>query len=151
MKKLSLLLFVSLSFFIISSCEKEIEGCTNLDATNYESEATTDDGSCTYTADVVFWFNQSTMNHLNTTGANSVQLFVGTGLTFTWFLPMTSYQTVAPECGSNSASSVTLTYSLITDEMQLFDYSLETDGGTILMGAIFSASPNNCSKVELIY
>ena len=31
---------------LLGSCDKEIEGCTDINATNYDSEATIDDGSC---------------------------------------------------------------------------------------------------------
>ena len=43
MKKLILFMF---SIVLLGSCDKEIEGCTDINATNYDSEATSDDGSC---------------------------------------------------------------------------------------------------------
>jgi hypothetical protein len=43
MKKLIIFMF---SIVILGSCDKEIEGCTDVNATNYNSEATVDDGSC---------------------------------------------------------------------------------------------------------
>lgn len=149
MKRHLLLSLVCL--FTMVNCDKEIEGCTNINATNYASEANTDDGSCTYSADVVFWLNQSTMNHLNSTGATSIQLFVGGGLTFTWFLPMTLYETTAPDCATNSASSIVITYNVATYAGQSFEYNLKTDSGTVLMSLIFFATPNTCNAVELIY
>lgn len=53
MKFKSVLFFLQLSLvFVISitynSCKKEISGCTDLQADNYNSDATVDDGSCTY-------------------------------------------------------------------------------------------------------
>ena len=53
MRKLLLLLLVLP--FIISSCRKE--GCTNPDATNYDEEASKDDGSCEYEGEVLLWTN----------------------------------------------------------------------------------------------
>ena len=57
--KLSVVLFVSLSI-IVSSCKKEdevdtptvINGCTDLAAMNYLSNATSDDGSCIFAYDI---------------------------------------------------------------------------------------------------
>ena len=43
MKKFLIFMF---SIVLVGSCDKEIEGCTDVDATNYNSEATIDDGSC---------------------------------------------------------------------------------------------------------
>ena len=34
------------SIVLLESCDKEVEGCTDINATNYNSEATIDDGSC---------------------------------------------------------------------------------------------------------
>ena len=43
MKKLIVFIF---SIVLLGSCDKEVEGCTDFNATNYDSEATIDDGSC---------------------------------------------------------------------------------------------------------
>lgn len=36
------------SIVLLGSCNKDIEGCTDVNATNYNSDATIDDGSCLY-------------------------------------------------------------------------------------------------------
>ena len=53
MKILSLTLFTLITAVSFISCEKS--GCTNQLATNFNSEASTDDGSCTYSGNIVFW------------------------------------------------------------------------------------------------
>ena len=45
-----LIIFYISCFFIFSSCEKEIVGCTDATACNYNVEATDDDGSCEYSS-----------------------------------------------------------------------------------------------------
>ena len=50
MKKLSLVLIISLLFL---SCKEE-EGCMDITALNYDSEATIDNGSCTYASTSIF-------------------------------------------------------------------------------------------------
>ena len=47
MKKI-LYLSIFFSLFLFTSCEKEVDGCTDSDAINYASDATNDDGSCLY-------------------------------------------------------------------------------------------------------
>jgi len=49
--KISAVLFVSLSI-IVSSCKKEIDGCTDSSAMNYSSDATSNDGSCIVAYDI---------------------------------------------------------------------------------------------------
>jgi len=53
--KISVLLFVMLSF-VVSSCKKEemlIDGCTDITAMNYQDLATNNDGSCIFAFDIV--------------------------------------------------------------------------------------------------
>ena len=52
--KVSVILLVSLTM-VITACKKEeqiIEGCTDITATNYQSLATSNDGSCIYAYDI---------------------------------------------------------------------------------------------------
>jgi len=48
MKKIVFLLVLALGFWATSSCKKIVDGCTDKTATNYNSDATVDDGSCSY-------------------------------------------------------------------------------------------------------
>lgn len=53
------LFFVSVLLVGISSCKPKVEGCTDSTATNYDTNAEKDDGSCTYAqngAQLVFKF-----------------------------------------------------------------------------------------------
>ena len=49
--KISAVFFVGLSI-IVSSCKKEVDGCTDSSAMNYLSNATSDDGSCIFAYDI---------------------------------------------------------------------------------------------------
>ncbi len=46
-------IFVFISFFISVSCFAQVAGCTDVQATNYSSQATINDGSCTYSATTI--------------------------------------------------------------------------------------------------
>ena len=45
--KISIVFFIGLSI-ILSSCKKEVDGCTDSSAMNYSSDATSNDGSCIF-------------------------------------------------------------------------------------------------------
>jgi hypothetical protein len=59
MKKtiLTVMLF-ALGSMTLSSCRKE--GCTDIDATNFNEEADKDDGSCNYSENLIIWQDEST-------------------------------------------------------------------------------------------
>jgi hypothetical protein len=63
MKKI--LLLSALAIFLNSCSDSRPEGCTDPYAINYESFSDYDDGSCNYTADVVFFYDAITANELN--------------------------------------------------------------------------------------
>ena len=48
MKKILYTFLLICPLLFVASCEKKVEGCTNSQATNYNSNADTDDGSCEY-------------------------------------------------------------------------------------------------------
>ena len=60
-------LLLSITATILISCGVEVEtgGCIDPNASNYESFADFNDGSCIYNADVVFFYDAITANELN--------------------------------------------------------------------------------------
>ena len=71
MKKLHLYLFtVSLLMIAISGCQKDIYGCTDPSAANYNSGANTNNGSCTYYGNITFWTAANFGNNITVTIQN---------------------------------------------------------------------------------
>jgi len=72
-KIFSLLLLTTLSF----SCKKEkIKGCKTSFATNYNSTAEEDDGSCQYASKVIFWQNQTNAGSWSALGVTSLKFYI---------------------------------------------------------------------------
>ena len=74
MKKI--LLFSVLTIFLNSCTEVKTGGCIDPTANNYESFADFDDGSCTYIADVVFFYDAITANELNIVGFDRLDYYI---------------------------------------------------------------------------
>ena len=73
----NILLLLSISIFISScSSDSRSEGCTDPYAINYESFSDYDDGSCNYTADVVFFYDAITANELNIVGFDRLDYYI---------------------------------------------------------------------------
>lgn len=91
---------------LLSSCKKDIPGCTDYSADNYNSNATDNDGSCEYSGDFVFWTSQQ-FNYIDVTVSGitkSITLYYpsggvdcGSNGCATFHLPVGSYNYYAEE------------------------------------------------------
>lgn len=109
MKK-SITMLMAIAVLIgITACKKDIPGCTDIAATNYDYEATDNDGSCTYNGSAVFWIN-SAINYVDVTmngSTKTITLYYPTGGVdcsspgcAIYTLPTGSYNYYAEEQGS---------------------------------------------------
>ena len=77
MKKILLL---SLSLITLNSCDFPdpipVEGCTDPNAINYNSNADTDNNSCDFTADILFYLNQDAGIFLYNQGVNKITFHI---------------------------------------------------------------------------
>ena len=70
-------LLLSTLVILLNSCsEVRRGGCIDPYAYNYESFADFDDGSCVYTADVVFFYDAITANELNLVGFDRLDYYI---------------------------------------------------------------------------
>jgi hypothetical protein len=58
----------------LNACKKE--GCTDSFATNYDEKADSDNGTCTYTGTVQFWYGKSASDWLDTVEVTSLAYYV---------------------------------------------------------------------------
>ena len=99
-KKLFTLLTISVFFISLSSCKKE--GCTDANASNYNSEAEKDDGTCTYDFSAVFWIDAATSQSLQNGFIDELKIHVDD--VFIGKMSTNSSLLVAPNCNAGGVS-----------------------------------------------
>lgn len=87
------------STMTLTSCKKE--GCTNQDATNFDSEADEDNGSCKYEGKVVTWWPKATTTVWQNRSAKSIKIYLDGVLTHNESVSL--FWTGAPDCGQSGA------------------------------------------------
>ena len=132
----------------ISSCAKK-QGCTDVDAINYDAVAEETDNSCTYSRDVTFWMDQATTDNFDADGITALTYYldgnvVGSSGTNVYFAS-------EPSCGANGTLSITKslgtektkTFALVVkdqDDYEVYTYSLTLAGAS-----------SGCFKVKVNY
>jgi hypothetical protein len=98
--KLNLVLRLAVAGLLIagiSGCARE--GCTDPSATNYNSRANVDNGTCIYTGQALFYFDQN--------GPNAAVSINGQSGTIT-----SNYPSTPPTCGSSGCATFSLAASV---------------------------------------
>ena len=142
MKKLSLLLILS-SIFIVS-CKKE--GCTDVDAINYDSDVNTNDGSCEYQTDVSFWFDQGTSDQL-TNWYSVTELNVYINNSSVGSINASDWST-GPDCGG---ANFTATWDMGNKTSMEFNYAANDQTGNQQFYGTDTFMPNECKSIELVW
>ena len=144
--KLKLSFGIALSvLFLTASCKKE--GCTDIDATNYSSEAKKDNGSCTFEGRHVIWYGESTANSLELDGATTLTYYVDGQIAGSGAANI--FWTGAPDCGQDG--SITITKSLGGVKTQSYSYSVVDQTGWEYWSGILNFNANTCTSLELTW
>jgi hypothetical protein len=131
---------------LLGSCAKE--GCTDGIADNFCEDCKKDDGSCTYSASVQFWYGQSTATNLVTDGSTSLTYYIDN--TIVGSSAASVYYTGDPECGASGV--VKQTKQLGKDKSKASTYKIVDDLGDVIWSgnATFDAS-KSCTSIQLTY
>jgi len=102
-KTLSIGLLMISASTLLNSCAKN--GCTDSNANNYTEDAKKDDGTCTYTGNLVIWWGKALADSANAYGITAIKVYVDG--TFVNTYSTSTYWTGAPTCGANGAVNYT--------------------------------------------
>ncbi len=143
--KIGIVMLLAVTATTFNSCKKaKVKGCMNSSATNYKSDAEEDDGSCSYTGNIVFWYDQSTANVLSSAGVTGVYYYLDGSLAGSsanvWFA-------TAPSCGGNGTVTVSKTWR--ANPASGSNYSIKDQAGTVLGSGSVTFDANTCTKVQL--
>jgi hypothetical protein len=149
--KLSLLLLIAFSLFACKKEAKEVEGCTDPKATNYSSEATKNNSSCTYNAKSIFWFNSDTAINLAGDLLTTLEVYVDN--TKVGSIEIDQYVESAPSCGS--ASGINYNLDLGKNSSKSISYVVKSKDilsveQTVASGT-FTLKGGDCNTIEIKY
>jgi len=99
MKKLIMITGAAALLLVGVSCGKK--GCIDANADNYNSAAKRDDGSCLYTGNILFWYDQATyLDYIIPAGWDSLEYFIEDSSYITWGVDNAWTDAIAPDCAS---------------------------------------------------
>jgi hypothetical protein len=130
---------------LTTSCKKE--GCTDVDAKNYNSEAKKDDATCTYEGKHVIWYGENTANSLVNDGATTLTYYVDGQLAGSGAANL--FWTAAPDCGQDA--SITITKDLGAVKTQAYTYTAVDQTGFTYWSGILNFNANTCTTLELTW
>lgn len=143
MKKLIFIL-LAMVMIGISSCSKE--GCTNTKATNYDSGADKDDGSCRYEAKVKFYIKSSSYSYLNSVGTTYISLYVDG--TYCGYLYITQNLGSEPTCEATT-NIVTKTLNWSGESSKSYGLKLVDEDGFEWYNSSYTFSGEDCKSLSI--
>jgi hypothetical protein len=112
MKTITKIGLIGLLTFTMFSCAKP--GCTDPSATNYNSYAKKNDGSCEYSTKLIFWQDLDAAQSWDPFGVTSLKFYVNGN--YVGSCIATEYYPTQPSCSANGQASYTINLGKNTSE-----------------------------------
>lgn len=138
------------TLLIISACKKDkVKGCMDSVATNYNSSATEDDGSCKYEGSIVFWNNVALEDTLTAHGADTLLYYINNvkvGIS----VVASSGRASAPACSQSGVFTLTEQLGSVKSQSYTLNVNDQTRHFQWSTTVKITASPS-CTPFQLLY
>lgn len=138
------LFFYSICASVLLFAGCKTEGCTDQNAVNWNSDADTNDGSCTFEGKVVFWYGEEVAIEKGQF-ATAYSFYVDGQLVGSQAVSM--FWNGAPDC--DQAASITATKDLGPVTSYAAEYEVIDDAGFVVWSGIVNFQANTCEALEL--
>ena len=146
MKKLAIICASIFCVISITSCKKDpVKGCKTSFATNYNSSAEEDDGSCNYESKVIFWQNQSNASSWSALGVTALNFYVDGS--FIGSCGATTYYGSVPSCSSDGLAHITK--NLGSSKVKSFSYTVKDQNGTQWYSVTITLDGSACTTQQI--
>lgn len=144
MKNLILLTILSCTLALSTGCRRS--GCTDPDSINYDDKAKTNDNSCEYEGDVVFWYGKAAAEDNVANGVTALTFYLDGQLIGSSAGDV--FKTSAPDCGSSG--SISATKKLGFSKEKSYKYEVKDQDGDIVWSGNVTLTGNKCIGIELL-
>lgn len=144
MKNLILLTILSCTLALSTGCRRS--GCTDPDSINYDDKAKTNDNSCEYEGDVVFWYGKAAADRNVADGITALTFYLDGQLVGSTAGDV--YWTSSPNCGSSG--SISATKKLGFSKEKSYKYEVKDQDGNIVWSNNITLTGNKCQPIELL-
>ncbi len=145
MKKIILGLSVVLGF-TLTSCKKDVSGCTDPNAISFNSDANVNDNSCTYEGTMSFWYNEDCADVFVDYDITSLKFYLDGKLIGSKVAD--TYYATDPGCKN---SEISVTKSLGTFKEKTFNLEVINEYDEIVWDMDVTFKANACTSFELTY
>jgi hypothetical protein len=137
----SIVLMLSL-IVVLSSCHKE--GCTDPMSDNYDAEATTENFTCSYNGDLVFWSTIVTRDSLINLGHTMLRFELEGVLVDS--MATSSFSASSGDC--NSAGAKTISRTMVGNIERTYKYRVKGNGFATIYEGFVTVEANDCAPVK---